>query len=82
MGGRAVGGDAVEPGGELGVTPEPTDRSERSQVGLLHDLPGIVVVGDQATGQGEGVGVRSAHKFGEGQLISTPGCVDQCVDRR
>jgi RNA polymerase sigma-70 factor (ECF subfamily) len=44
--GGAVGGDPVQPGGELGVAPEAADAAEGAEVGLLHHVSGVVLVPD------------------------------------
>ena len=74
---RAVHGDAMQPGLERRVATELAQRAERSQIGLLEHVPGVVLVADETQRQGIAVRGRGAHQVLEGCAVPVAGRLDE-----
>jgi hypothetical protein len=57
-----VAGDAGEPGGEQGLAAEAGELAEGPQIGFLHDVLGLRVVRQDATGDAEEPLVVAPHQ--------------------
>src|SRR5207248_9792712 len=74
---RAVGRDAVQPGGELGLLPEPPQALVGPQVGVLYHVARVLLVAREAVRQRVGVGVRRPDQLIEGRPVTRLGGGDQ-----
>jgi hypothetical protein len=72
---RAVRGDPVHPGRELGVPPEPLQAPVGPQVRILHHVARVLLVADEPEGERVRVCVRCPHQLVEGPLV-TVACGD------
>ena len=76
-GAGAVGGDPVQPGLEPGVAPEAIERPVGPQVGVLRDVPSVLVVPGEPIRQRVGLRVGGPHQLLERPLVARLGRGDQ-----
>ena len=81
VGGGAVGGDPVHPGGELGVATEARQPPVGPEVGLLGHVTGVLLVAGQAQREGVGVAVGVGDQLLEGRDVAGPRPVDEGAQR-